>query len=161
MDLDLFQCRSLIVFSPSEPRLWRHASIRFCDQSLLRGRSCSPHLLARIMHEPPVTTADMAILPGVLGSRTLRRTVKYALGPSPCGCPVARPSPRSRDGVSCIMRARKREARGEFESHPQNPPRSPFSKEGCRGIRFPWEGKRFLCSPQSVASGGRCSRAVV
>jgi len=22
--------------------------------------------------------------------------------PSPCGCPVARPSPRSRDGVSCI-----------------------------------------------------------
>src|SRR5512139_3962645 len=34
---------------------------------------------------------------------------KYASGPSPAvprdGCPVARPSPRSRDGVSCIMRA--------------------------------------------------------
>jgi hypothetical protein len=33
---------------------------------------------------------------------------KYASGPSPCGCPVARPSPPSRDGVSCIMRARPR-----------------------------------------------------
>jgi hypothetical protein len=43
--------------------------------------------------------------PGVLGSRTLRRTGKYASGPSPCGCPVARPSPRSRNGVSCMMRA--------------------------------------------------------
>ena len=43
--------------------------------------------------------------PGVLGSRTLRRTDKYASGPSPCGYPVARPSPRSRHGVSCIMRA--------------------------------------------------------
>ena len=31
---------------------------------------------------------------------------KYASGPSPCGCPVARPFPRSRCGVSCIMRAR-------------------------------------------------------
>ena len=58
------------------------------------------------MHEPPAATADIAVLPGVLGSRTLRRTDKYASGPSPCGCPVARPSPRSRDGVSCIMRAR-------------------------------------------------------
>jgi hypothetical protein len=58
------------------------------------------------MHEPPATTADMAVLPGVLGSRAFRRTEKYASGPSPCGYPVARPSPRSRDGVSCIMRAR-------------------------------------------------------
>jgi hypothetical protein len=55
------------------------------------------------MHEPPAATADMAVLPGVLGARTLRRTDKYASGPSPCGCPVARPSPRSRHGVSCIM----------------------------------------------------------
>ena len=30
---------------------------------------------------------------------------KYASGPSPCGSPVARPAPRSRYGVSCIMRA--------------------------------------------------------
>ena len=28
--------------------------------------------LTRIMHEPPATTADMAVLPGVLGSWTLR-----------------------------------------------------------------------------------------
>ena len=61
---------------------------------------------ARVMHEPPVATADLAVLPGVLGSRTLRRTDEYASGPSPCGCPVAQPSPRSRDGVSCITRAR-------------------------------------------------------
>jgi hypothetical protein len=65
------------------------------------GSSC----LARIMHEPPAATADMAVLPGVLGSRTLRRTDKYASRPSPCGYPVARRSPRSRHGVSCIMRA--------------------------------------------------------
>src|SRR5512136_2334273 len=31
---------------------------------------------------------------------------KYASGPSPCGCPVARPSPRSRCGASCIMRVK-------------------------------------------------------
>ena len=36
----------------------------------------------------------------------LRRTDKYPSGPSPCGGPVARPSSRSRDGVSRIMRAR-------------------------------------------------------
>jgi hypothetical protein len=51
--------------------------------------------------------------PGVLGSRTLRRTDTYASGPSPCGCPVARSSPRSRCGVSCIMRVKpKRRRRG-------------------------------------------------
>ena len=64
--------------------------------------------LARIMHEPPAATAAMAVLPGVLGCRTLRRTEEYASGPSPCGCPVARPSPRSRHGVLCAMRASSR-----------------------------------------------------
>ena len=34
--------------------------------------------LARIMHEPPAATAYLAVLPDVLGSRTLRRTHKYA-----------------------------------------------------------------------------------
>ena len=71
--------------------------------------------LARIMHEPPAATADLAVLPGVLGCSFDRlRTSspcdvrkKYASGPSPCGDPVARPSPRSRDGVSRIMRVRK------------------------------------------------------
>ena len=47
--------------------------------------------LACIMHEPPATTADMAVLPGVLGSRTLPRTDKYASGPVPrCRGMVAR-----------------------------------------------------------------------
>jgi hypothetical protein len=36
-------------------------------------------LLARIRHEPPAATADMAVLPGVLGSRTLRGTDKVRL----------------------------------------------------------------------------------
>ena len=31
---------------------------------------------------------------------------KYASGPTPCGCPVAHPSSRSRDGNSSNMRAR-------------------------------------------------------
>jgi hypothetical protein len=31
------------------------------------------------MHEPPAATADLAVLPGVLGSRTLRRTEKVRL----------------------------------------------------------------------------------
>jgi hypothetical protein len=35
--------------------------------------------LARIMHEPPAPTADMAVLPGVLGSRSLRRTEQVRL----------------------------------------------------------------------------------
>ena len=36
--------------------------------------------LARIFHELPAATADMSVLPGVLGYRTLRRTVKVRLG---------------------------------------------------------------------------------
>ncbi|MDH3800576.1 MAG: hypothetical protein OEU80_00640 [Deltaproteobacteria bacterium] len=40
----------------------------------------------------------MNALPGVLGPRTLRRTVqKYASDSSPCGCPVVRPSSQSRN----------------------------------------------------------------
>ena len=47
--------------------------------------------LARIMHEPPAATAYLAVLPDVLGSRTLRRTHKYASGPVPrCRGMVAR-----------------------------------------------------------------------
>jgi len=60
------------------------------------------------MHESPAAIADTAVLPGVLGSRTLRRTEQVRLRSSPAvprdGCPMARPSPRSRYGVSCIMR---------------------------------------------------------
>jgi hypothetical protein len=49
-------------------------------------------------------TADMTVLPGVLACSfgyaqdklTLRRTVQVR-NPTPCGCPVAHSSPRSRD----------------------------------------------------------------
>jgi hypothetical protein len=36
--------------------------------------------LARIFHELPAATTDMAVLPGVLGCRPLRRTVQVRLG---------------------------------------------------------------------------------
>ena len=42
---------------------------------------------ARIMHEPPAATADMAVLPGVLGPRTLRRTNKVRLRSEPLRLP--------------------------------------------------------------------------
>ena len=58
-----------------------------------------------MFHELSAATADKVVLPGVLGPRTLRRTVKYASGPSPCDDPVALPSLRSRDNNSSNMRA--------------------------------------------------------
>ena len=107
---------------------------------------------ARIMHEPPAASADMAVLPGVLGSRTLRRTEKYASGPSSCGCPVARPSPRSPHGVSCIMRVNPVPAGGgERESPPGWRP--------CQSEASPVD--RYRCPPlQPEASrtrGRECS----
>ena len=36
-----------------------------------------------MFHELLTATADMAVLPGVLGCRTLRRTVQVRLGPIP------------------------------------------------------------------------------
>ncbi len=39
--------------------------------------------LARIFHELLAATTDMAALPGVLGCRTLRRTVQVRLGTNP------------------------------------------------------------------------------
>jgi len=39
------------------------------------------------MHEPPATTADLAVLPGVLGSRTLRRTDQVRLRSEPLWLP--------------------------------------------------------------------------
>jgi len=43
--------------------------------------------LARIMHESPAPTADMAALPGVLGPRTLRRTEQVRLRYEPLWLP--------------------------------------------------------------------------
>ena len=40
-------------------------------------------ILARIFHESLAATTDMAVLPGVLGCRLLRRTVQVRLGPIP------------------------------------------------------------------------------
>jgi hypothetical protein len=43
--------------------------------------------LARIFHELPAATMDMTVLPGVLGYRTLRRTVQVRLGSNPLRLP--------------------------------------------------------------------------
>jgi hypothetical protein len=55
-----------------------------------------------MFHESPAATADMVAVPCVLGCRTLRRTIQVRLGSNPAvprdGCPVARPSSRSRHG---------------------------------------------------------------
>jgi len=49
-------------------------------------------LPARIFHESLAATADMVVLPGVLGCRTLRRTVQVRLGSNtlrlPGGTPI-------------------------------------------------------------------------
>jgi hypothetical protein len=42
---------------------------------------------ARIIHESAATAADMTFLPGVLGPRTLRRTVQVRLGAKPLRLP--------------------------------------------------------------------------
>jgi hypothetical protein len=44
-------------------------------------------MLARIMHEPPAATEDLAALPGVRGSRTLRRTEQVCLRSEPLWLP--------------------------------------------------------------------------
>jgi hypothetical protein len=60
--------------------------------------------LALMFHESPATTADSAVLPGVLRCRSLRRTIQVRLGTNPAvardGYQVARPSSRSRDSNS-------------------------------------------------------------
>ena len=43
--------------------------------------------VARIFHELPTVTAGMSVLPGVLGYRTLRRTVQVRLGSNPLRLP--------------------------------------------------------------------------
>ena len=64
-------------------------------------------MLVWIMQESAAPTADMGVLPGVLLSRTLLRTVHVRLDARLCGCPVSNPSSRSRDTISCVILARK------------------------------------------------------
>ena len=51
----------------------------------------SQRWLTRIFHELPAATADMTVLPGVLGYRTLRRTVQVRLGSNPLRLPGGTP----------------------------------------------------------------------
>jgi len=81
----------VLVFSPSYtwpiPRV-TSSSFRPGSRSSASTRLGRPRWpLARIMHEPPAATADLAVLPGVLGSRTLRRTDKVRLRSEPLWLP--------------------------------------------------------------------------
>ena len=64
---------------------------------LLRPRNWEP---ACGTERSAASANNMGVLPGVLGPRPLRRTVKYVSGSSPCGCQVAHPSSRFRDDNS-------------------------------------------------------------
>ena len=46
-----------------------------CKSACPKGKESPTVPLARLIHEPPTATADLAVPPGVLGPRTLRRTV--------------------------------------------------------------------------------------
>ena len=48
---------------------------------------CLETILARIFHEWLAATTDTAVLPGVLGPRTLRRTAQVRLGFEPLRLP--------------------------------------------------------------------------
>jgi hypothetical protein len=56
--------------------------------------------LARMFHESPAATADMTVFRASSGVGPCGVLFKYASDPTPCGCTVAHPSPRSRDGNS-------------------------------------------------------------
>ena len=49
----------------------------------MQSGRCELSPLARIFHESLAATTDMAVLPGVLGCRRLRRTVQVRLGTNP------------------------------------------------------------------------------
>jgi len=58
----------------------------FQENYVLQGGAPGSEV-SRIMHEPPAATADMAVLPSVLGSRTLRRTEQVRLRSEPLRLP--------------------------------------------------------------------------
>jgi len=57
----------------------KQAPLRNTNSTKGHRASAGRPVLARITHEPPAATAAMAVLPGVLGSRTLRRTEQVRL----------------------------------------------------------------------------------
>jgi hypothetical protein len=74
-----------------------------------RGTGCALRRRPSLPPAPPCFAQPKAGRPRVspvqtLSRGTLRRPDKYATGPSPWDYPVARPSPPSPQGISCIMR---------------------------------------------------------
>ena len=58
--------------------LWSESFV-CCFEKSLQLSTINPDFLARTFHESHAATADMGVLPGVLGCRTLRRTVQVRL----------------------------------------------------------------------------------
>jgi hypothetical protein len=63
--------------------------------------------LARIFHESLAATTDMAVLPGVLGCRTLRRTVKVRLRSNTLRLPGGPPASPERAGTTIFVVSRQ------------------------------------------------------
>jgi iron complex outermembrane receptor protein len=76
----------------------RAARRRAAASFLRRGTCPGVSFLARISQQSPAARADLAALAGVLGVRTLRRTVKYASGPYAYVRPPSSASLPARDG---------------------------------------------------------------
>ena len=64
-----------------EPASCQHVQVALCAQRA-ELRLLPESILARIFHESLAATTDMAVLPGVLGCRPLRRTVQVRLEPN-------------------------------------------------------------------------------
>ncbi|MDH3557385.1 MAG: hypothetical protein OES18_16200 [Deltaproteobacteria bacterium] len=105
----------------------------------------------------------MAVLPGVLGCRPLRRTVqRYASEPIPCGCQVARPS-----SSRSLRSAQSRTASGICDK------RVPSCVVSRRQLQLPAASCResskckeevpFYCSSlaKPAASYGECARSSI
>jgi hypothetical protein len=56
-----------------------------------------------MLHESPAATTDMTVLPGVLGCRTLRRTVPVRLGSNPLRLPGGPPASPERAGTAIFF----------------------------------------------------------
>ena len=64
----------------SSLHIFSKTPIHFALQPLLKAEPFPPLTVARISHESLAATAEMAVLPGVLGCRPLQRTVEVHLG---------------------------------------------------------------------------------
>jgi hypothetical protein len=75
------KCKEVIPFYCSS------LAKRFWNQTGVFANERTPGTLARMFHESLTAITDMAVLPGVLGCRPLRRTIQVRLGTNPLWLP--------------------------------------------------------------------------